>query len=168
MHKNLVRVAGWTAAVMITTVCAMPMRSHADEPTLDQQIQTIRSLTEAQRQATMAANVIMSKDEGDKFWPVYRDYRAEVAKSNDERIALMKDLAENFGSLTDAKAKSITNGWLSNERQRIALKSKYVVKFEKVLSAVKAARVLQIENKLDAIVDAGLAQTIPLVAPPPS
>ena len=90
----------------------------------------------------------------------------EVLKLNDKLVELMKDLAVNFEMLTDAKAKSITDGSLAIEKERIALKTKYVQKYAKVLSAVKTARVLQIENKLDVIVQAGLAKTIPLVSPP--
>jgi hypothetical protein len=160
-------VAGW-AAPLLAVVFALPTSAYADELPVDQQIQVIRSQTEAQRQATMAANVIMTDAEGEKFWPIYRDYRTEMAKLGDERIAVMKDLADHFESLTDAKAKSLTDRWLANEKERIALKAKYVAKYQKVLSAVKAARVLQIENKLDALVDVGLASSIPLVSPPSS
>jgi hypothetical protein len=104
----------------------------------------------------MAANVVMTEAEGEKFWPIYREYRNEVAKFGKERIALKKDLADNFGPPTNAKAKSLTDGWHANEKQRIALKAKYVTKYQKVLPAVNVARVLQIENKLDALVAVGL------------
>ena len=165
---DLIRVRyGFVARALLTVVCSLPMASYAaDELTLDQQVQMLRALTEAQRQATMAANVIMTDAEGAKFWPLYREYRVEVLKLNDKLVELMKDLAVNFEMLTDAKAKSITDGSLAIEKERIALKTKYVQKYAKVLSAVKTARVLQIENKLDVIVQAGLAKTVPLVSPP--
>ena len=43
----------------------------------------VRSLTEAQRQATMAANVVLTEAEATKFWPIYREYRLDV--SQDQR-----------------------------------------------------------------------------------
>jgi hypothetical protein len=156
---------GLAAAAVLVAVCALPTPSYAEERTLEQQIQMVRALTEAQRQATMAANVIMTDAEGAKFWPIYREYRNEVAKLNDKTVALMQQFAQNFDALTDANAKSLTNDWLSIEKQRVALKAKYVGKYGKVLSAVKTARVLQIENKLDALVQMGLAKSIPLVQP---
>jgi len=158
-------ITGWFAP-LLAIIFALPLASYADELTVDQQIQMVRAQTEAQREATMAANVVMTEAEGKQFWPIYRDYRNDVAKINDERVALMKDLADNFNSLTDAKAKSITDRWLASEKQRVELKAKYVAKYQKVLSDVKAARVLQIENKLDALVEVGLAASIPLVSPP--
>jgi hypothetical protein len=41
----------------------------------------------------------------------------------------MKDLADNFGSLTDR--------WFANEKQSTALKAKYVAKYQKVLPTVR-------------------------------
>jgi hypothetical protein len=153
------------AIAVLAVVCALPAASYAEERTLEQQIQMTRSLNDAQRQATLAANVIMTDAEGAKFWPLYRDYRHEVAALNDRTEALIQRFAQNFGSMTDAEARSITNDWLAIEKQRIALKAKYVGKFQKVLYGVTAARVLQVENKLDALVQMGLAKTIPLMQP---
>jgi Spy/CpxP family protein refolding chaperone len=137
----------------------------AQEISVDQQIQMARSLSEAQRQATMAANLTLTDQESQKFWPIYRDYRTAVGALNDKMVALIRDFADNFDSLSDSKAKSITKTYLDIEKQRIDLKAKYVAKYDKVLSAVQTARVLQIENKLDALVQVGLAKSIPLVQP---
>ena len=38
------------------------------------------------------------------FWPVYREYEAELAKINDDRMALIKDYAMGYETLTDATA----------------------------------------------------------------
>jgi hypothetical protein len=167
MNRTNIEGAGWVVAILLTVVGLSPtVVNAAEEPTLDQQVQMIRSLSEAQRQATMAANVVLTEAEGTKFWPLYRDYRNDVSKINDKLIALIKDYADNFEAMTDAKAKSYTTSYLDVQKQRIDLKAKYVGKFDKVLPPVKTARVLQIETKLDAFVDAGLARTIPLVSPP--
>ena len=59
----------------------------AEQLTEEQQIAMARSLTEAQRQATLAANVPFTDTEAAKFWPLYREYRNDVEKINDETIA---------------------------------------------------------------------------------
>jgi len=135
------------------------------ELTIDQEIAMVRSLTEAQRQATVAANLVLTDTESAKFWPIYREYRLEVAKINDKLIALIKDYSENFAAVTDEKAKTYTKDYLATQKSRVELMSKYVGKYDKVLPPVKTARAMQIESKLDALVDAGLAKTIPLVRP---
>jgi Spy/CpxP family protein refolding chaperone len=164
---RLERVFASLTVAALTAFGAPPVLA-AEQSGVDQDIQVIRSLTEAQRQATMAANVNLTDEESTKFWPVYRDYRNDVAKLIDERVAIIKDFADNFTSLTDDKAKSLIKQTLDNQKSRDALKAKYVGKFQKVLPAVKVARVLQIENKLDALVEVGLARSIPLASPPSS
>jgi len=165
MNRQWFSFVQLAAALGVAGICIAPAVSYAEEPTLDQQMVMIRSLTETERQATIAANVVLTEPEAAKFWPLYRDYRNEVAKVNDKLIALIKDYAANFEAVTDAKAKSYVKDYLDTQKQRIALKSKYASKYDKVLPPVKTARVLQIESKLDAIIDVALAQTIPLVQP---
>ena len=65
--------------------------------------------------------------------------------------------------MDDTKATAFFNEWQSIERDRSALRDKYVPRVRKVLPAQKAARYFQIENKMDAIVNLGLAADIPLV-----
>jgi Spy/CpxP family protein refolding chaperone len=175
MIRTNVAVGTWVAAALLmaaaaalpTVVSAGEPAASAEEPTIDQQIQMIRSLTEAQRQATMAANLELTEAESTKFWPLYREYRNDMAKINDKFVALVKDYAQNFEAMTDAKAKAYTTDYLKVQKDRIDLKSKYVGKFDKVLSPINTARVLQIETKLDVMIDAGLAKTIPLVTAQP-
>ena len=55
------------------------------------------------------------------------------------------------------------NEALNIEQQEMKLKRSYVEKLGKVLPATKAARYLQIENKIRTVVKAELAQVILLV-----
>jgi Spy/CpxP family protein refolding chaperone len=75
---------GQLVLASLLTFTAMPAPS-AGEPSIDQQIQMVRSLAEAQREATIALNVELTSAESDKFWPIYRDYRNDVAKQ--DRVA---------------------------------------------------------------------------------
>jgi hypothetical protein len=160
MDRSLV---GLIAA--LTILCGLSAASHAEERGITEQAAITTAMSEPRRQAIMAANVALSDAEGAKFWPLYRDYRVEVAKINEKVLGLISDFAKNYDSLTDAKAESITADMLETKKQRIALMSSYVAKYAKVLGHVKTARVMQIESKLDALVDVGLAQSVPLVQP---
>ena len=48
------------------------------------------------------------------------------------------------------------------EQARASLKAKYLPKFKKVLPAKKVARFYQVENKLDILILAEMAEQIPL------
>ncbi len=45
-----------------------------------------------------------TEEEDAKFWPVYREYETALAKINDDRIALIKEYADSYDTLTDATA----------------------------------------------------------------
>jgi len=135
----------------------------AEEMTLDQQVQFVRSITAAERQATLANAAAFTDEEAENFWSIYREYRNEVAALDDRIVALIRDLADNYESLTDAKATELSHEWLDVEKKRIAAKAKYLKKYEKILPGVKLARVLQVENRLDVLVQLRLARNVPLI-----
>lgn len=128
-----------------------------------EELQMLRAEGEAARQEIMAANVEFDEAQSAAFWPVFRDYRAAVGKLNDRTEALLKKFAAEYATLDDKQAKDLMKEMLDIEADRVALKQKYVKHFSKVLPAVKVARVLQVENKIDAIMAEELADAIPLV-----
>jgi hypothetical protein len=71
--------------------------------------------------------------------------------------------ATNYESMTETKADAFFAESVGIERDKLAVREKFVPRVRSVLPAQKAARFFQIENKLDAIVNLALAQEIPLV-----
>jgi hypothetical protein len=133
------------------------------DATLERDIQIARSLTEVTRQATVAANVTLSDTQSKAFWPLYRDYRTAVAKQNDRLQALILKYAAEYNSVSDAAAKDWTKTYLDIDQKRLDLKKQYTSKFQKILPGALVARVMQTEQKLDAMQQFTLARTIPLV-----
>ena len=160
------RISG--AAVMLASLSAFtaaPSAHAADvsDLTIDQQIEMVRSLNEAARQATIAANLEISRDVGDAFWPIYRSYRGEAGGLNDSLKTLILQYADSYADLTDEAAFQLSEKALKLQIQRDKLKQKYLKRFSKALSRRDAARVMQIENKLDALMQAELAVGVPLI-----
>ncbi len=126
-------------------------------------IQQLQADLKADRQAVVAANLPLTEGEARAFWPAYKEYRVEVEKLGDRMVKLIAAYAANFETMTDAKADEFFNDLLAIDRDRLAVREKYVPKIRAVLPGQKAARFFQIENKLDAIVNVSLASEIPLV-----
>jgi hypothetical protein len=105
----------------------------------------------------------LKKDQVDAFSPVYLDYWEEMNLINDKLADLLLDYSDNFENLTDEKALSILNESLDVQKDKVALKKKYVKKFKKVLTPKKLVQYYQTENKLDAIIMMELAAGVPLV-----
>jgi len=65
--------------------------------------------------------------------------------------------------MTNEVAKKLMKESMAVEKERLALKESLMPKFQKALPAIKVARYYQIENKIQAVVQYGLADSIPLV-----
>jgi hypothetical protein len=128
-------------------------------------IQALRSDILADRQAVVAANLGLTDAEGTAFWPVYREYRAEMGKVGDRMQKLIQDYSKVYDKATPEQAKSMTDQMMAFQREDLKVRETYLPKFRKVLSDVKVARFLQIENKMDAIIRLWLADEIPLIEP---
>jgi hypothetical protein len=132
---------------------------------LERDIQIARTLTEATRQATVAANLPLNDAQSAAFWPLYREYRLEVAKQNDRLAQLITQYAQVYGTMTNEEAKKLSDTYLDIDQKRLDLKKKYLKKFEKVLPASLVTRAMQTEQKLDAMQQFTIARTVPLVPP---
>ena len=78
-------------------------------------------------------------------------------------MALIARYAANYDNLTDPTADKLLDRLREGiEQARASLKAKYLPKFKKVLPAKKVARFYQVENKLDLLILAEMAEQIPL------
>jgi hypothetical protein len=142
---------------------SVPGASAQPKASVDQDIQMLREDVRAQKKQIVAANMNLTPDEATKFWPIYDQYTAEVAKIGDARVALIKEYAQNYGTMTDVQINDLMKKETSIDQQFSALRLKYVPIFEKAISAKKTALWYQIDRRLDLLVDLQLAANIPMV-----
>ena len=126
-------------------------------------LQQLRADIQTDRQALVAGSLGLTEEEGEAFWPVYRDYRNDMAKVGDRMQTLIQDYAQIWDTATEEQAKTMVNQMLAIQRDELKVRKSHLSKFRKVLPEVKVARFLQIENKIDVIVKLGLADVIPLI-----
>ena len=125
-------------------------------------IELTRASIQVRRQALVTAAMDLAPKDADVFWPLYREYREEMAKVNDRFVRLLTGYLENYDSLTDEAARKMLDEYLSIDRARNGVKSTFVPRFGKVIPAKQVARFFQIDNKLDAVINAELAKLVPL------
>ncbi len=125
----------------------------------------LRDKIKADKKLLVAENVGLTEAESKVFWPVYEEYQKELAGLNQRLGKTIQSYANeyNANTMTDAKAKSLMTEALSIEDAETALKKTYFEKLAGVIPATKAARYLQIENKIRALIRFDLAANIPLV-----
>ncbi len=135
----------------------------AEQPNLDNYIQVLRSNVRAQRFEIIAQAMNFNDAESKAFWPIYRNYELAVDKLNDEKVALLKDYADNLDKMTPAKAKALTEKSFALQQQKTDLKRKFFAEFEKALPANRVAKFFQVDNRLDLLIDLQVAAQIPLI-----
>jgi cob(I)alamin adenosyltransferase len=128
-------------------------------------MQILREKIKADKKLLVATNMELTEAEAKNFWPIYEDYQKDLQKINERLIQALHSYAADYKnkSMTDEKAKKLTDEYLSIEQAEVKLKSSSVPKLSKALPATKVARYLQIENKIRAVIKYDLAATVPLV-----
>ena len=147
----------WALGILMLLVPAAVLAQKASE------IELTRSVIQTKKKIIVAANMLLTEQESEAFWPVYNDYQQALRNVNDRTVKLLEGYARDYLTLTDEKAEEMLNEFLDIESEKVKLKKSYVKKFRKVLTEKKVTRYFQIENKLDAIIGFELADTIPLV-----
>ena len=155
------KVLGATAAVILFGFT--PYLVAQDKPADNMQI--LREKIKADKKLLVAANMELTESEAKNFWPIYEDYQKELQNINERLGKLLQSYATEYKNktMTDDKAKKLTDEYLSIQQAEVKLQSSYVPKLSKVLPATKVARYLQIENKIRAVIKYDLASTVPLV-----
>ena len=107
----------------------------------------------------------LDAEDSAKFWPIYKDFEAEMTKIGDQVMAAVRTYVENYDKLTDAVADQLAGKVLSIEQQRNALKKKYYDRVKNSMGALNAMRFLQVENQLERLIDLQLSAQLPVEAP---
>jgi hypothetical protein len=127
------------------------------------QIALTRAVIQTERQAIVAEGLDLTSAEADAFWPLFREYHQEIDVVGDREVQLILDYAEHFEAMTDERAADMLDEFLSIQKTTLKIQTKYVKRFRKIMPPKKVTRYFQLENKLDAMIDAEMAAQIPLV-----
>jgi hypothetical protein len=128
----------------------------------DDFVDLIRKDIRSQKKQIIAGNMGLSDAEAEKFWPVYDQYAAELSKIYDVKIALLKDYADNYSSMTGEQAENYIRKRAEVEQSIMQLRLKYMPGFRKVLSGRETALFYQLDWRLGLAIDVQLIQ-VPLI-----
>jgi hypothetical protein len=128
----------------------------------DKYIELIRQDIQAGKTAYMTEGMELTAEQGEIFWPLYRDYLNDLSTIGDRQVALVKDYAANWDSMTQDKAAEIMKASFKNQKDKTALLEKTAKKVAKELDPITAARFVQLERALNLLIDVQLTSEIPL------
>jgi hypothetical protein len=142
-----------------------PPSTQPAQSSIDQDIDLFRKDIRSQKKQMIAANMKLTDKEAELFWPIYDQYTAELVKINDQKYAAIKQYAQNYDTLTDDQAVTLTRQVLEVDGSVAQLRQKYIPLFRKVIAGKKTATFFQLDRRLVMLIDLQLASQIPLVEP---
>lgn len=159
-HLRVSLALGLAGALVATIVFAQGSYKQHKE-----QIELTRWSIQSERKAAVANNLQLSEQESKSFWPLYDDYRTAMGKVGERTIKLITDYADAYtkNNLSNDQALQMVNDYLSIETDKLKVKKRYLKRFQGVLPPKKLARFFQIDNKMDAFINATIAKEVPLV-----
>jgi hypothetical protein len=134
-----------------------------DDPQGD--VALAREAMRANKRALVEANLELTDAEARAFWPIYVRYQKDLLATRQSLFQVVEEETLQAVKLTDAKALDLVQRYLAAEAARVEVRSSYLKEMAQVLPGLKVARFFQIENKLDALIDYGMAVRVPLAKP---
>jgi hypothetical protein len=126
-------------------------------------IDLLHSDVRQQKAEFMGSVMLLSAQDAAKFWPIYSDYDAQLAKLNEQRIGIIKEYAQSYNQMTDAKADELIQKSLAYQKQRSELLVQAYDKVKEALGAVTAARFAMVEHQLLLLIDLQIDSSLPVV-----
>ena len=153
--------------LLVSSVAAYGQSPPPDEQ--DTKTLNLSAYAELIRRDVVAQKVVIitevmgfTEAEDAAFWPIYREYDAEMAKLGDERVAMIAEYASTFETLTDAIAEKLATRALDLETRRQAARARCYDRVRKALSPRTALRFLQVEHQLQLLIDLQIAAALPI------
>jgi len=139
--------------------------SSATSAAKNSDLQMVLDKVKADKKLLVASNMDLTEAEKTAFWPIYDAYQKDLGVINDRLVKAIRGYADayNAKTLTNDQARKLTDEAIAIDAEEAKLRSTYATKLNAALPATKAARYLQIENKIRAALRYDMASAIPLV-----
>src|SRR5271170_5104900 len=111
--------------LVLTSAFVSRAQQAATSADQDSNIQTytdlLRSNVKAEKVQIIGVMLQLSPDQAAKFWPIYSSYDTQLTKIGDQKLAIIRDYAANYDSMTDAKADELIEKSIDLASERNAL-----------------------------------------------
>jgi Spy/CpxP family protein refolding chaperone len=158
-----VRVLGMLAILSVASGMLAQTTTPQSGSGIDSDIALLRSDVQAQKTDVIAHTMQLTDAQSQAFWPLYREYAGKQQAIGDQRVKLIKDYADSYDTMDDAKADELAGRMIKFDDARTKLRAEYYPKFKKAIGAKQAAKFLQVDNRLTLLVDLQIATAVPII-----
>ena len=151
------------AAALLGVVVGLTTPAYAQDKAGDvTDMQALRQAVRNDKRALVASMLNLSESEAKRFWPIYETYQREIDNNGRRRGVALQELMFRERPMTNPAAKQYATELLAVDealmRARRAMRNRVM----RALPAVKAARYMQLEEKIRAVQDYDVAATVPM------
>jgi Spy/CpxP family protein refolding chaperone len=138
------------------------------EPALAQQVdandmQALRQAVRTDKRALVASTLDLTPAQAKKFWPIYDTYQRSVDTLGRARAVSAETLLSRDRDISNLAAKDMVLRAMQADEAEMKARRKMYNAVMRALPAAKAARYLQLEQKIRAVQAYDIAQAFPLV-----
>ena len=154
-------------AVAILLLAAAVPAFAQDGADVGAKIRETQALVASEFRQILREEMMLTDEESKEFWPLYERYSAEKRVISEPYLAGLIEYVDRYynGDFGDDHAERLMNTYFEVQQATLKKRQDYVKKFGKVMSSIKVMRFFQLENKVQAEVNAALAVIIPLADP---
>ena len=153
--------------LLVAIFCAFALatpRVDAQDRTADAtDMQALRDAMKTDKRGYIAKMLALTDAEAKRFWPIYDSYEQVIDDTSRRHVVAVKDLVVRDSPTTSLAAKNLTlelvNIYDTEAKARLRLARRVM----RALPPVKAARFLQLEDKMLAVRDYDEASAVPLI-----
>ena len=156
MPRILAGVLFAAAIALVQPACAQDAAADVTD------MQLVRDAVRADKRAFIAALLKLSDAEAKRFWPIYDTYQRNLDATGRRRVVAVQGLMFRDAPMTNLAAKQYATEMLAVDEAEIKARRTMRNRVMRALPAVKAARYMQLEDKIRAVQDYDVAATVPL------
>jgi len=125
-------------------------------------VDAVRQAVRDDKRALVGKNMQLSEAEAKRFWPIYDEYQQTLDKSLRRRVVAMQGFMFRDKPVTNLAAKQYATEMLAIDEAEVKARRSMRNRVMRALPAVKAARYMQLEEKIRAVQDYDAAAAVPL------
>ena len=117
----------------------------------------------ADKKLLIAETMKLTESEAKAFWPVFEEYQKALGALGNRMLKLIDSYAVKYETMSNKDARGLLDEYMTIKRDRLKLQESYLPKLRNALPEIKVFRYYQLENKVEAMINAMLAEQFPLI-----
>ena len=147
--------------ILFAFILAIGFQSFSQVSSTEQEL--IKSYFKLTKMAIVEEAMALSEEDGNVFWPLYKQYDVEASELNQFRIDYLSDYVAQVENITDEQVDAFLKQANTFNKKMANLKSKYYKQMKKELSSKTAIRFMLVEEYIQTAVKYELLETLPWV-----